>query len=124
MAGRLLEFGLVRRVHPLWSARVAAMGHPVGVLALVAAGPLAAPVFAVMHGAGIGILTIAKGTLPLALFGGASIAHFAWMMLFGIIIGTSSSIFIAAPILLFLGENRLRRDAGTPAKGADAAMAP
>jgi preprotein translocase subunit SecD/preprotein translocase subunit SecF len=32
-------------------------------------------------------------------------------MLFGIVVGTSSSIFIAAPILLFLGEHRLRRDA-------------
>ena len=33
------------------------------------------------------------------------------MMLFGIVVGTCSSIFIAAPILLLLGENRLRRDA-------------
>jgi preprotein translocase subunit SecF len=49
-------------------------------------------------------------SLPLALFGGASISGFAWVMLFGIVVGTSSSIFIAAPILLFLGENRLRRD--------------
>ena len=32
-------------------------------------------------------------------------------MLFGIVVGTSSSIFIAAPILLFLGEGRLKRDA-------------
>ncbi len=39
-------------------------------------------------------------------------------MLFGIVVGTSSSIFIAAPILLFLGENRLRRDStvAAPAK--------
>jgi preprotein translocase subunit SecD/preprotein translocase subunit SecF len=29
-------------------------------------------------------------------------------------VGTSSSIFIAAPILLFLGEHRLRRDAAPP----------
>jgi len=61
-------------------------------------------------------MTVFLASLPLALFGGASIAHFAWMMLFGIVVGTSSSIFIAAPILLFLGENRLRRDAGTPAQ--------
>lgn len=69
-------------------------------------------------------MTIFLASLPLALFGGASIAHFAWMMLFGIIVGTSSSIFIAAPILLFLGENRLRRDAGTPAKPPGAAVTP
>ena len=52
--------------------------------------------------------------LSLAIFGGASLSGFAWMMLFGIIVGTSSSIFIAAPILLFLGENKLRRDAQAP----------
>ena len=55
-------------------------------------------------------MTVFLASLPLALFGGASIAGFAWVMLFGIVVGTSSSIFIAAPILLFLGENRLRRD--------------
>ena len=60
-------------------------------------------------------MTTFLASLPLALFGGASLSGFAWMMLFGIVIGTSSSIFIAAPILLFLGENRLRRDA-QPAK--------
>ena len=41
-------------------------------------------------------------------------------MLFGIVVGTSSSIFIAAPILLFLGEHRLRREAAAPAKPASA----
>ncbi|MBC7799658.1 MAG: protein translocase subunit SecF [Gemmatimonadaceae bacterium] len=56
-------------------------------------------------------MTVFLASLPLALFGGASLSGFALMMLFGIVIGTSSSIFIAAPILLLLGENRLRRDA-------------
>jgi hypothetical protein len=69
VAGRLLEFGFLRRVHPLLSARMATLAHPIGVLALLLAGPAMAPLFAVLHGAGNGILTIAKGTLPLALFG-------------------------------------------------------
>ena len=55
-------------------------------------------------------MTVFLASLPLALFGSESISGFAWVMLFGIVVGTSSSIFIAAPILLFLGENRLRRD--------------
>jgi preprotein translocase subunit SecD/preprotein translocase subunit SecF len=55
-------------------------------------------------------MTVFLASLPLALFGNESLAGFAWLMLFGIVVGTSSSIFIAAPILLFLGENRLRRD--------------
>ena len=55
-------------------------------------------------------MTVFLASLPLALFGGESISGFAWVMLFGIVVGTSSSIFIAAPILLFLGEKRLRRE--------------
>ncbi|WP_269497031.1 MFS transporter [Castellaniella sp. S9] len=69
VAGRLLEFGFLRRVHPLLSARLAALAHPAGVAVLLTAGPAAAPAFAILHGAGNGILTIAKGTLPLVLFG-------------------------------------------------------
>jgi preprotein translocase SecF subunit len=61
-------------------------------------------------------MTVFLASLPLALFGGASLSGFALVMLFGIVVGTSSSIFIAAPILLFLGENRLRRDAQAPAR--------
>ena len=59
-------------------------------------------------------MTVFLASLPLALFGGESISGFAWVMLFGIVVGTSSSIFIAAPILLFLGEHRLRRDSAAP----------
>ncbi|HEY2133922.1 MAG TPA: protein translocase subunit SecF [Acetobacteraceae bacterium] len=59
-------------------------------------------------------MTVFLASLPLALFGGATLSGFAWVMLFGIVVGTSSSIFIAAPILLFLGEHRLRRDAAAP----------
>lgn len=69
VAGRLLEFGLLRRVHPLLSARLAALLHPVGAAVLLVAGAPVAALFAVLHGAGNGILTIAKGTLPLVLFG-------------------------------------------------------
>jgi hypothetical protein len=43
--------------------------HPLGVVALIAFGAPVAALFALMHGAGNGILTIAKGTLPLVLFG-------------------------------------------------------
>ncbi len=69
--------------------------------------------------------TIFLASLPLALFGGESISGFAVVMLFGIVVGTSSSIFIAAPILLFLGENRLRRDASAaPTQAAPANPVP
>jgi SecD/SecF fusion protein len=57
---------------------------------------------------------------PLALFGGAALNEFALTLLFGLILATSSSIFIAAPILLNLGERRLRKDRA-PAREALAA---
>ena len=71
VAARVVEFGLLRRFHPLLMARLAASAHPVAALCLVAFGGPAAYAFAMLHGAGNGILTIAKGTLPLALFGAA-----------------------------------------------------
>lgn len=61
-------------------------------------------------------MTTFLACLPLALIATGPVASFAWVMLFGIIVGTSSSIFIAAPILLFLGENRLRRSSAEEAK--------
>lgn len=71
VAGRLLEFGVLQRFHPMLSARLAAVAHPLGALAVIAFGAPAAVVFTILHGAGNGILTIAKGTLPLAIFGPA-----------------------------------------------------
>lgn len=46
--------------------------------------------------------------LPLAVIGGEAMRGLALAIIFGIVVGTSSSIFIASPILLFLGEKRLR----------------
>jgi len=57
---------------------------------------------------------------PLALFGGPALSEFALTLLFGLILATSSSIFIAAPILLNIGEHYLRRGGPT----AEASPAP
>jgi preprotein translocase subunit SecF len=53
-------------------------------------------------------VTVLLSILPLALIGGEAIRGFALIIIFGIVVGTSSSIFIASPILLFLGQRRLR----------------
>ena len=47
----------------------AALLHPVGAVVFAITGPAAAAVFAVFYGAGNGLLTIARGTVPLAVFG-------------------------------------------------------
>lgn len=69
VAARLLEFSLVRHLHPLYSARAAALAHPVGAAGLLAFGAPASYFFTFAHGSGNGVMTIAMGTLPLALFG-------------------------------------------------------
>ena len=71
VAARVLEFTVLRRGSPLLSARVAALGHPVGAAALAIFGAPAAVFFVLLHGGGNGIMTIARGTLPLAMFGPA-----------------------------------------------------
>jgi preprotein translocase SecF subunit len=60
-------------------------------------------------------LTVLLSIMPLAVIGGEIMRGFALALVFGIIIGTSSSIFIASPILLFLGEKRLRPEAARAA---------
>ena len=67
VGARLIEFGALRMVHPLVSARLAALLHPIGAVILGLMVPGAITAFAVLHGAGNGLLTIAKGTVPLAI---------------------------------------------------------
>jgi predicted MFS family arabinose efflux permease len=69
VAARVTEFIVLRRIHPLVSARIAAALHPLGAALFVLIGAPAAPLFAAFYGAGNGLLTIARGTVPLAVFG-------------------------------------------------------
>jgi predicted MFS family arabinose efflux permease len=66
---RIVEASFLSRYHPVVSTRLACLMHPIGAAILALAGGGAASVFALFHGAGNGILTIARGTLPLAIFG-------------------------------------------------------
>jgi hypothetical protein len=71
VAARLVEFFFAREIHPLLIARFAA-GLLVAAFVLIAVfglSPPTAAAFAIMFGAGNGLVTIATGTVPLALFG-------------------------------------------------------
>ena len=69
VAGRLAEYGFLRNAHPLLCAKLAILAHPLAAICLGLVGAPAASVFAILHGLGNGILTIAVGTLPLKAFG-------------------------------------------------------
>ena len=65
---------------------------------------------------------VRRALLALLLFGGPAIHSFTAVMMFGVVlVGTYTSIFIAAPILIYLGVGTHRADAQeAPAKKADA----
>lgn len=69
VGARIVEFGVLRSFHPIVSARIAAALHPIGAMFIALFGAPGIIAFALLHGAGNGMITIAKGTLPLALFG-------------------------------------------------------
>ncbi|SDK05832.1 MULTISPECIES: MFS transporter [Bradyrhizobium] len=120
---RIFEASFLSRFHPLVSTRIACITHPIGAAVLALAGGGAASLFAIFHGTGNGILTIARGTLPLAIFGPkdygyrlgiigapARMAQAAAPLLFGLLIDTmgsrvlmvSSALSLAALLALFL----------------------
>ncbi|MGJ5001591.1 MFS transporter [Bradyrhizobium sp. HKCCYLRH2060] len=75
VAARVFEAGFLSRFHPLASARLACITHPIGAVTIGLFGGGAAAAFALLHGSGNGILTIARGTLPLAIFGPVNYAY-------------------------------------------------
>jgi predicted MFS family arabinose efflux permease len=75
VAARVMEASLLNRFHPLVSTRLACLTHPIGACVIGIFGGGAAAAFALLHGAGNGILTIARGTLPLAIFGPENYAY-------------------------------------------------
>ena len=94
---RLCELSFARRLHPLWIARFA-VGLLVSAFVLLALLPFSAAlaaVFAIMYGIANGLLTIARGTVPLALFGAAGYGR-----LMGQIGGPYLVVQAAAPVVL------------------------
>jgi MFS family permease len=69
VGARIVEASVLKRYHPIVSTRLACLMHPLGALIVAMTGGGAASLFAIFHGAGNGVLTIARGTLPLAIFG-------------------------------------------------------
>jgi MFS family permease len=91
VTARICEFAFGRNVHPLWVVRFA-LAVLLGAFALLAAfgfSVATAAAFAILFGAANGLVTIARGTVPLALFGAAG---------YGRLIGR-----IAGPALLMQG---------------------
>jgi hypothetical protein len=117
---RLCELSFARRLHPLWTARFA-VGLLVSAFALLALLPFSASlaaVFAIMYGVANGLLTIARGTVPLALFGAAG-----YGLLMGRIGGPYLVVQAAAPVVLTYVADRASDAVGLALVAAFAAIA-
>jgi predicted MFS family arabinose efflux permease len=136
VVARLFEAALMSRQHPLVTARGSMLTHPVGAgLLLAGGGSMAAP-FVLLHGGGHGILTLARGTVPLAVFGPRDYGYRLGLigaptrigqafapLLFGFVIDllgvgalvVTSLICISASLALFAVDIRERK----PDQGAD-----
>jgi MFS family permease len=75
VVARIIEASFLSRYHPLLSTRLACLTHPIGAVILAVGGGAASSAFAIFFGLGNGILTIARGTLPLAIFGPQNYAY-------------------------------------------------
>jgi MFS family permease len=117
---RLCELGFGRHLHPLWGARIAAVLLVVAfaLLALLPFSTGLAAAFAVMYGMTNGLMTIARGTVPLALFGAAG---------YGLLVGRIGGPFLVvqsvAPVVLTYVAERASDGAGLALVGAFAAIA-
>jgi MFS family permease len=102
VAARLCEFIFARNVHPLWIARFAVGMLVLAFIMLWIAG-LSTPVafaFAIMFGVANGLLTIARGAVPLALFGSAGYGR-----TIGRIAGPALIVTSIAPVVVaFIAE--------------------
>jgi MFS family permease len=97
VTARLFEFALIRNLHPLWLVRFAVGLLLVGFVLLAAFGlsVTVAAAFAILFGGANGLVTIARGTVPLALFGAAGYGRIV-----GRIAGPALIMQSAAPLLL------------------------
>jgi len=106
---RLAEFTVLRKLPPLITTRAATLFHPIGAASLLVFGGAAAPAMALGQGAGNGVLTVAKGVLPLSLYGPANygyrsallatparFAQVAGPLLYGVLVDRSAALAVTA----------------------------
>jgi MFS transporter len=120
VVARICEFSFARRLHPLWIARCAVglLVTAFVVLALLPFSASVAAIFAVMFGMANGLLTIARGTVPLALFGAAGYGR-----LMGRIGGPFLVVQALAPAVVTFVANRASDAIGLAVVAAFAAFA-
>jgi MFS family permease len=104
VGARFIEMLVSRHHHPIWTKVVSVSCVATGLGLLWGGFPFVA-VTLVLYGAGIGLESIARATLPLALFGAADYAPIMGRIARPSLIAQSAAPFIGAVLIQVLGAN-------------------
>ncbi len=104
VAARAIEMVVARYHHPIWTKIASATLVALGVCALYVELPII-PIALMLYGAGIGLESIARGTLPLALFGSAGYATLMGRLAMPSLLAQAAAPFMGALLLARLGAD-------------------
>ncbi len=101
VGARVIEFAFGRNLHPLWIARIALTTLFAGFV-MIAVLDFATPVaaaFAIIFGGSNGLITIARGAVPLALFGASGYGRLMGRLAFPFLMVQSAAPLIMAAVI-------------------------
>jgi hypothetical protein len=104
VGSRVVEMLAGRRYHPIWTMVASAMLVAAGTGLLFADLPVYSAAI-VLYGAGNGVGSVARGTLPLALFGSLRYATVMGRLALPVLISMALSPFVAATVFRTAGAN-------------------
>ena len=105
VGGRILEMAFGRKAHPIWSLVASSILVTAG-LALLVGAPGIAAASIVLYGMGSGIRSIARGTVPLAMFGREGYAILMGRLSLPTLLATAAAPLVGAWLLDGLGPDR------------------
>lgn len=101
VGARVVEFAFGRNLHPLWIARIALTTLFAGFVMIAVFGfsPAAAAAFAIIFGGSNGLITIARGAVPLALFGASGYGRLMGRLAFPFLLVQSAAPLVMAAVI-------------------------
>ncbi|WP_269938920.1 MFS transporter [Arthrobacter sp. HY1533] len=104
VGARLIELLIGRRHHPLWTMLAATLAMALGITFL-GAGILAPAVLVIVYGIGIGLTSIANGTVPLAIFGRENYARIMGRIGLPSLLGQAAAPIVGSLLIHKLGPS-------------------
>ena len=104
VGGRILEMTFGRSAHPIWSLLVSSVLVALGLILLVAIPGWAAACI-VLYGMGSGIRSIARGTVPLAMFGREGYAILMGRLAMPTLLATAAAPTVGTVLLDWVGPD-------------------